>query len=170
MQINCAKAGRTGPSHVGRSLQDIKLCSQSSSKIAFRDVERLICCLNVVCLGFEYPFGLLKIKKSAAHLRGNSAPGRPQCLHSGFASGARGLHASFGGIPVKYVPRCVYSYHTAIVKFGTDTWIALAVNLVPGESPDMWPQCTPVQNILLVFDLDVLLPSFDHGSIRISSG
>src|SRR4029077_15098464 len=162
MQINCAESGRTGPSHVGRSLQDIKLCSQSSGKIAFGDVERFICGLNIAGLGFQDAFSLLEIKKSAAHLGCNSTTSGCQRRNSAFASGACGLHAAFGRESIKDIPRRVYSYHTAIVEFGTDTGIAFAVNLVPGKSANMWPQRAPVQNILLVFDLDVLLPSFDH--------
>ena len=34
----------------------------------------------------------------------------------------------------------------------------------------MWPHCAPVQDVLLVLDLDVLLPSFDDRPICIGPG
>ena len=34
----------------------------------------------------------------------------------------------------------------------------------------MWTHRAPVQNVLSVFDLDILLPGFDHWAVRVSPG
>src|SRR4029077_8448050 len=167
MQINCAEPGRAGPSHIRRCLQDVELCSQPGSEIASGDLERFICRLNVTCLRFEYAFSLLEIEKGAAHFRGNSASSSCQCLHSCFAPGVRSLHAPFGRKAIEYIPGSVYPHHIAMIKFLTDRRVALAVNLVARKGPDMRPQRASVQNILLVLDLDILLPRFDDSPVCI---
>ena len=58
---------------------------------------------------------------------------------------------------------------SAVIKFRTDVWIALAVNFVTGKSPDMWPHHAPVEYILLVLDLDVFLPGFDDRAICVGA-
>src|SRR4029450_13907444 len=83
------------------------------------------------------------------------------------APGASRLQPYFGRKAIKYVPRRVDPYDTSVIEFLTDVRIALAIDLVAGKSAHMRPQRTPVQIILLVLDLDVLLPGFDDGSICI---
>src|SRR5438094_2195309 len=107
-------------------------------------------------------------KKRCALPRQQSAWPLPM-LHSCFASGTRGLHATFGRKSIKDIPGRVYPYHTAVIKLLTDIRIALAVNFVAGKSPDMWPHSAPVEDILLVLDLDVLLPGFDDWPIRVGA-
>jgi len=63
-----------------------------------------------------------------------------------------------------------YPHYIPVIKFGTDGRIALAVNLVPGKSADMWPRCAPVQDVLLVLNLDVHLPGLDDRPICIRPG
>src|SRR5262249_3648895 len=131
VQINRAQSSGSGPGYVGCGLQDVKLCSQSGSEIAFGRIERFIRCLHVLCFTFEDAVGLLKIEKRAAHFRGNAAPRRCQGLNCRLASGARRLHASFGRKSVEDVPSSVYSYNSTIVKFRTDIRVSLAVNFIP---------------------------------------
>src|SRR5207244_9903406 len=120
VQVDCTESRRASPSDVGCGLQDVELCSQSRSKIAFGNVESFICGLNVTCLRFEHAISLLEIKKSAAHFRGNGASSGCQSLHGRFAPGARGLDAPFGREPVENVPCRVYPHHISIIKFRTD--------------------------------------------------
>ena len=68
-------------------------------------------------------------------------------------------------MPIKDVPRRIYPHYTAIIKFRADVRIALAVNLVARKCPDMWPRRASIEDILLVLDLDVLLPGFDYRPI-----
>ena len=73
-------------------------------------------------------------------------------------------------MPIENVPRCVYAYDAAVVKFGTDIRIPLAINFVPRESAHVWACRATVQNVLAVFDLDIFLPGFDDRTIRVSPG
>ena len=95
MQINRAESGRASPSHVGCGLQNVQLGSQSSSKIAFRNIETFICRLNIIRLRFEHAVSLLEIKQGAAHFRGAGTASGYQGLHACFAPGAWTLIASF---------------------------------------------------------------------------
>src|SRR5207253_7962162 len=110
------------------------------------------------------------IEKPAAYF-GSNAPARCcQSLNRRFAPGARCLHPTFGREPVEDVPRCIYPYHTAVVKFLADLRITLAVNFVPGKSANMRTHRAPIQNILAVFDLDIFLPRFDDRPISVGAG
>ena len=148
-------------------MQGVELCSQSGGEIAFGNLQSLVCRLHIFCFRLENAVSLFEIEKCTAHFRGNGAPSRCQRLHGCFAPGARCLHPPSGGKPIEDIPRRVYPHHIPIIKFLTDFRIAFAVNLIPGKSPDMRARSAPVQDILLVFDLDILLPGFDYRPIRI---
>src|SRR5438552_8537969 len=170
VQIDRAQSRGARPRYIRCGLQDVELCSQSSCEITLGRIERFVCRLHISCLGFEHALGLLKVEKRAAYF-GSNAPARCcQSFHRCLAPGARCLHPPFGREPVEDVPRCIYSYHTAVVKFLADLRITLAVNLVPGKSANMRAHGAPVQDILSIFDLDILLPGFEHWSACVSPG
>src|SRR5205814_7658831 len=80
---------------------------------------------------------------------------------------ARVMQPSLGSKSIEDIPVCVYSHNAPLIKFFTDFRITLAVNFITGKSPDMRAQSASVQNILLVFDLDIFLPGFDHRAVCI---
>src|SRR5207244_11947020 len=61
----------------------------------------------------------------------------------------------------------VHSHPIPILQFTSLFRIAFALNLLPGKAPYMRARPAPVQDILLVLDLDILLPSFDYRPVRI---
>src|SRR5207302_5989660 len=85
------------------------------------------------------------------------------------ACAACGLPSSFCRKPFKDIPSLCFPSPPVLIKFLTDIRIALAVNFVAGKSPDMWPHRAPIEDILLVLDLDVLLPGFDDWPIRVGA-
>src|SRR5262245_32728177 len=168
MQIDCAQSGCARPRDVAGCLQHIKLCSQSGSKIPSGHVEGFIRRLHVFCFALEYAVSLLEIEKCAADLRGYAASRCCQGLYRRLTPGARRLHTSFSRVPIEDVPRCVYSHHAAVVKFRTDVRISLAINFVPRKGADLWTRCAPIQNVLAIFNLNVLLPRFNDSTVCIS--
>src|SRR5439155_3475370 len=94
-------------------------------------------------------------------------PSRCKRLHGCFAPGSRRLHAPLRSKPIEYIPSRVYPAHTPVIKFGTDVRVALAVDFITGKSSHMRAQLAAIQNVLLIFDLNVFFSRFDYGTVRV---
>jgi hypothetical protein len=124
--------------------------------------------LHIFGFIFQHAFGLLQVEKCAANFRRNTAPCRRQRLNRCLAPSACRLHPTSGREAIKDVPRCVYPDHSAVVEFRTNVGIALTVNFVSRERAHVWTCRAAVQNVLVVFDLDIFLPRLDRRTVRVS--
>ena len=91
-------------------------------------------------------------------------------MEGGVAPGARGLHPPSRREPVEDMPGRVYPHDIAMVKFRSDQRVGLAIKFVTGKGLHPWTRLAPVQDQLLVLDLDIYLQRADfrpgHVGIR----
>ena len=65
-------------------------------------------------------------------------------------------------MPIKDVPPRIQAKHVTVVELVADFRIAFVVNFVAGKNADPWTQLAPVDDILSIFDFDLVLARFDQ--------
>ena len=113
---------------------------------------------------------MLQIEKRTPHIRCHRQPRRFQPFQRRVAPGGGRLHPATRRESIEDMPACIQSDDVTVVKLRADERIVFAIEFVAGERFHARTRLAPVEDQLLVFDLDIDFARFDFRPVHVGVG